>query len=141
MQMSLVEIDVLIDKYVADGKITVDLRKSCQFKDFAELPHNHNGVYILYQLVTPTLFEILYVGKGKIKTRQKKHRQKLIETPQKTDPLAWRWFRNKRGFDYNNLHLIALFFNDKSGMTCLESNLIRHMDPMLNNETFKGDLR
>lgn len=135
------KIETMIDKYVADAIITVDLRINCEFKDFMdELPHNHNGIYIIYEQNGEDT-TVVYVGKGKIKTRQKRHRQKLIETPQKSDPLAWRWFRNKRGFDYDKLKLIALFFNGDSAMTCLEGNLVHHLQPLLNNETFKGDLK
>ena len=77
------KIQSMIDKYVTDASITVDLRINCKFKDFMdELPHNHNGIYIIYEQNSEDT-TVVYVGKGKIKTRQKRHRQKLIETPQK----------------------------------------------------------
>jgi len=108
---------------------------------FVEYPHrlkpNRRGIYVITE---PD--QVIYVGRGIIKTRQKMHEHKILNTLPDyfKEPEAWKWLRTVRGADINNWHLTALELSVKKYEAAMEGGLICFLDPLINDETFTGDL-
>jgi len=56
-----------------------------EFQYYKEIPASHNGIYVIQQDQ-----QVIYVGKGQIKTRQGKHWDKAFNNKKAKDTSGWR---------------------------------------------------
>ena len=112
-----------------------------QFKMPNTIPSKHNGVYIISEGDY-----VVYVGKGWIRARQKKHWEKaLAELKRGTnDTKGWQWLReNYSVYNLNpeNWTVQYLILHKETELTAMEGALIHLLQPLANDETFTDNAR
>lgn len=112
---------------------------SIPYKSHTTIDRSYMGVYIITQDDL-----IVYVGKGEILNRQRKHwdkahRKTLAEGAK--DPKGWQWLRENYTIDTDKwqLHYIILYRQDE--LSAVEGALILRLQPLANNETFEDNKR
>jgi hypothetical protein len=129
-----------INKLMNFYDIIPDHRVECKFTDWRiALPSNRRGIYVIVEQ-TLAAETVIYVGRGIIKTRQKMHEHKILNTLPGyfKEPEAWKWLRTERGADIHNWYLISLGLDEKKYEAAVEGGLICLLDPLVNDETFVG---
>jgi excinuclease UvrABC nuclease subunit len=121
-----------IDRCLKFFEITVNQREIA-FIDWPQLPSRGRGVYVISDGD-----QVLYVGKGHVRSRQTQHYKKITNTLQSyfTEPKAWRWLRTVRGADHTTWRVTILYTNNKAEESALEGSLIYFLKPLLNDECF-----
>lgn len=133
-------VDKWIDVELAHFDITVDDRIDCDFNMWrVRLRGNRRGIYVISE---PETDVVIYVGRGIIKTRQKMHEHKVLNTLPSyfSEPPAWKWLREVRGADMEKWHLTALYLSAKDDEAAMEGALIKRLQPLVNDETFKPEV-
>lgn len=105
------------------------------FQDFRTLVTRQRGVYVL---VSDT-DEIIYVGKGFIKTRQKSHWDKSVNEVDSLRyiPNGWRWLRENFEVTPDAWRLYHIELTKETELSAMEGALIHLLQPLANDETFK----
>ena len=121
-----------------------DIKSEILIKDFKhtkDIPSKHRGVYIISEGDA-----VVYVGKGQIRTRQKKHWEKA-HNELKTgtnDTKGWAWLREH----YDTYRLTPLnwtvryiILKKQTELSAVEGALIHLLQPLANDETFHDNNR
>jgi hypothetical protein len=112
-----------------------------QFKMAHTIPDKHNGVYIISEGDN-----VVYVGKGWIRARQKKHWEKALHELKRgtNDTKGWKWLRE----NYSVYNLTPekwvvqyLILHKETELTAMEGALIHLLQPLANDETFVDNAR
>lgn len=107
-----------------------------QFKMPNTIPDKHHGVYIISEDD-----KVIYVGKGQIRRRQKKHWQKAFALLKNgtNDTKGWTWLRENYS-EYNltpeNWVVRYIILNKETELSLMEGVLIHLLQPLANDETF-----
>lgn len=114
-------------------KISTELKIS-SFNNYKEIPGNAKGIYVIIQGQ-----EVIYVGKGNIKTRQSKHWQKAnnLIKPGVQDPDGWKWLRENVEIHPATWTIYYLDLRRETEKSAVEGALIHLLQPLANDETFK----
>lgn len=124
----------IIDFYAIDcGDID-----AMDFSKWPKLPKGR-GVYAILDNN-----EIVYVGRGNIKARQKSHHKKLVGALTKHDnkePEGWVHVRKNRGVNYDELKLVVIFLRGKDDEAAMEGGLIKILQPYVNDEIFSKNFK
>lgn len=104
------------------------------FGSFSEIPTRAKGVYIIVEGDT-----VIYVGKGNIKERQRKHWDKAHNNikPGTQDPDGWKWLRENVEIHPTAWMIYHLSLYKEVEKTAVEALLILRLKPLANDETFK----
>jgi excinuclease UvrABC nuclease subunit len=140
------ENDVILDVMVKTNvktvlemnKINADLI-SIPYRTHTTIDPNYTGVYIITQDDL-----VIYVGKGEILNRQRKHwdkahRKTLVEAAK--DPKGWQWLRENYTIEPNNWQLHYIILYKQTELSAVEGALINLLQPLANNETFEDNKR
>jgi len=107
------------------------------FKAYATLPRDINGVYIL----KGEKDLIMYVGKGNIYDRQRKHWPKAYGDFGIKDPEGWRWLFENRNSSPEKWKLIYIPLYKQTELSAVEGSLIHKLQPLANNEVYVDNER
>ena len=90
------------------------------------------GVYIIYDED-----KVYYVGKGFIRDRQQKHKEKFLgEFRNARDTRGFKAFRQQYGIlDLTNLKFCYIVMESETGIGAVETGLIHFLQPLANDET------
>lgn len=90
------------------------------------------GVYIIYDND-----KVYYVGKGFIRDRQQKHKEKFLgEFRNARDTRGFKAFREQYGIlDLTKLNLCYIVMESETGIGAVETGLIHLLQPLANDET------
>lgn len=107
-----------------------------RYLHFSEWPtlKDKRGVYVIIEGD-----DIIYVGKGNVKSRQKSHHKKLtggLTRHDNQEPKGWKRLREDRGVDYDNLQLFVVYLKHKAHESAIEGGLILVLEPYANDENF-----
>ena len=112
-----------------------------QFKMYKGIPRNHNGVYVISEGE-----KIVYVGKGKIMSRQGKHWDKALGefSNSTSDTKGWKWLREN--YSVYNLNpekwtIQYIVLHKQTELSAMEGALIYRLQPLANDETFNDNAR
>lgn len=117
-------------------KIDAEIIK-IDFKAYGTLPRDINGVYILLDEVD----RVVYVGKGNIWDRQRKHWQKAFGDFGLKDPSGWRWLYETNTNKPEQWALIYIPLYKQTELSAVEGSLIHKLQPLANNETYVDNER
>ena len=98
-----------------------------------ELEHKRaRGVYVIYDEEN-----VYYVGKGFIRDRQQKHKEKFLgEFRNARDTRGFKQFREKYGIiDLNKLKFCYIVIESETAIGAVETGLIHLLQPLANDET------
>ena len=112
-----------------------------ELMDFTEWPDIRSGRGI-YIIVNDD--EVLYVGKGNIKSRHESHFKKLTGQLTKHDnkePRGWVHLRENRGVDHTKLQLVIVYLSNKADESAMEGGLIKMLQPYTNDEIFSENFK
>ena len=112
-----------------------------QFKFHTTIPDKHNGVYIISEND-----KVVYVGKGWIRARQKKHWEKALHELKRgtNDTKGWAWLReNYSVYNLNPENWVVryMILHKETELTAMEGALIHLLQPLANDETFVDNAR
>ena len=112
-----------------------------QFKMPKTIPDKHNGVYVISEGDF-----VVYVGKGQIRRRQKKHWEKALHELKRgtNDTKGWQWLReNYSVYNLNPENWVVqyLILHKETELTAMEGALIHLLQPLANDETFTDNNR
>lgn len=80
--------------------------------------------------------QVIYVGKGQIRSRQDKHWQKaLADFRSARDTLGWRWLRDHAAVEPDQWRMIYISGLNRTAQSALEGGLIHLLQPLANDET------
>jgi len=121
-----------------------DIKSEILVKDFKftkDIPSKHSGVYVISEGD-----HVVYVGKGHIRNRQKKHWEKAHNELRKgtNDTKGWTWLRDNYTV-YNltptNWTVRYLILKKQTELSAVEGALIHLLQPLANDETFHDNQR
>ena len=112
---------------------------SIPYKAHTTIDRSYTGIYIITQDDL-----VIYVGKGEILNRQRKHwdkahRKTLAEGAK--DPKGWQWLRENYSIDAGNWQLHYIILYKQTELSAVEGALIHMLQPLANDETFKDNNR
>jgi hypothetical protein len=112
------------------------------FKYYTKLPKKVDGVYVLVD----NQDRVIYVGKGRIATRQRKHWPKATGAFGAKDPKGWRWLYQNfttqpNGSDPTEWTVLYVILYKQTELSAVEGSLIHKLQPLANDETFKDNGR
>jgi len=112
-----------------------------QFKHHNTIPSKHNGVYIISEDD-----KVVYVGKGQIRVRQKKHWEKALHELKRgtNDTKGWKWLRENYSvynLDPQKWVIRYMILHKETELTAIEGALIHLLQPLANDETFVDNAR
>lgn len=106
---------------------------SMLFSDWKQIDTRDKGVYVIFDENT-----VIYVGKGKIRSRQPKHWQKALgEFKDARDTVGWRWLRENRVISPNAWHILTISDLTATKRSAFEGVLIDKLQPLANDEVFE----
>lgn len=106
------------------------------FETWSEKPNLENkrarGVYVIYDRQN-----VYYVGKGFIRDRQIKHKEKFLgEFKNARDTRGFKEFRVKHGIlDLAKLDFCYIVLEEETAIGAVETGLIHLLQPLANDET------
>ena len=108
--------------------------KKCLIFNWNEIPKEIvHGVYIIKHKG-----DIVYVGKGRIRDRQKMHIEKLTGAFNKAeDTKGFKLLREQANINANDCQVYYFDCYSASAASAFEGALIHHFQPLANKETFK----
>ena len=113
-----------------------DIWGNIQFDRWSSKPNLTNkrarGVYVIYDDT-----QVYYVGKGFIRDRQDKHREKFLgEFKNARDTRGFKNFREKFGvIDLTHLDFCYITLDSETAIGAVETGLIHLLQPLANDET------
>jgi len=112
--------------------------KEINFLKWKEIPRKIRGVYIIASSFSNDV-EIIYVGKGNIRTRQDMHYQKSIgkKIPGLTYPEGWKYLFENYTISNENWHIYYIELNRETQLSAMEGALIHFLKPWVNDEVWK----
>jgi hypothetical protein len=109
-----------------------------EFSNYKDISKSARGVYILTDGK-----HTVYVGKGKIASRQVTHWVKannLIKS-YTIDPKGWKWLRENYECKPDTWTLYYINLKRETELSAMEGGLIHMLQPLANDETFKDEER
>lgn len=101
------------------------------FRYYRDIPAVHSGVYVLTEGD-----KVIYVGKGNIYDRQRKHWQKAYGTANvKQDTKGWQWLRENVEIKPDQWKIYYVNLWKQTELSLVEGYLIHWLNPLANNET------
>jgi len=112
--------------------------KETNFLNWRQIPKKIRGVYIITSSLNDGA-EIIYVGKGNIRTRQDMHYKKSIgeEIPGLTYPEAWKFLLENYTVTNDNWHIYYIHLQRETQLSAMEGALIHFLQPWVNDEVWK----
>jgi len=113
-----------------------DIWGNIQFDQWSSKPNIENkrarGVYVIYDNE-----RVYYVGKGFIRDRQDKHKEKFLgEFRNARDTRGFKAFRDKFGIlDLTQLDFCYITLDEETAIGAVETGLIHLLQPLANDET------
>jgi hypothetical protein len=110
-----------------------------EFKQYKKIPADHNGIYIITEGD-----QVIYVGKGQVRSRQGKHWDKAFANKTAVDTKGWRWLRENYNVSEDKIlswELRYILLNKETARSAVEGTLIHFLQPLANDETFKDNNR
>lgn len=104
----------------------------CPFEQSNTIAKTSEGVYVIAQGQTT-----IYVGKGQIRTRQQKHRDKALNLGGARDTVGWRWLRENTEIDTHSWHILYVLLPRQTQRVAVEGALIHLLQPLANDETYR----
>ena len=106
------------------------------FKYHREIHKVLKGIYILINGDT-----VVYVGKGNIADRQRKHWKKANGDLKIKDPEGWHWLNKNYESIPKEWTIKYLILHKQTELSAVEGCLIHFFQPLANNETFVDEGR
>jgi len=109
------------------------------FQHYNDINSEHKGVYVITHDD-----EVIYVGKGQIKTRQGKHWDKALGAKKAKDTSGWRWLRENKEINAKIVKDWKVFYvilYKQTELSAVEGALIQLLQPLANDETYKDNER
>jgi len=111
--------------------ITIPAVEGCAFQDWRGISTRARGIYVIYGED-----QVIYVGKGQIRSRQDKHWQKALANFRSAkDTLGWRWLRENRAPEPDQWQMVYISGLTRTAQSALEGSLIHFLQPLANDET------
>ena len=107
-----------------------------EFQYYKEIPPTHTGIYVIQQGE-----QVIYVGKGQIKSRQSKHWDKAFGNKKAKDTSGWRWLRENIEIAPTTWKVNYILLHKQTELSAVEGALIHLLQPLANDETFKDNER
>jgi len=107
-----------------------------EFQYYKEIPPTHTGIYVIQQGE-----QVIYVGKGQIKSRQGKHWDKAFGNKKAKDTSGWRWLRENIEITPVAWKVNYILLHKQTELSAVEGALIHLLQPLANDETFKDNER
>jgi hypothetical protein len=107
-----------------------------EFHLYKKIPKDHTGIYIIQQGD-----QVIYVGKGQIKSRQGKHWDKAFGSKTAKDTSGWRWLREHVDINPVKWRVNYILLHKQTELSAVEGALIHLLQPLANDETFKDNER
>jgi hypothetical protein len=102
------------------------------FTEWRQISSRSQGVYVIYSEQ-----EIIYVGKGQIRSRQDKHWQKaLADFRSARDTVGWRWLRENTEVLPEGWRITTVSGLGHTARAAYEGMLIHWLQPLANDEVF-----
>lgn len=124
-----------IDQRLAELAVLVGAEPRCEdrpFTDWRQIQPTDQGIYVIYSDQ-----EIIYVGKGQIRSRQDKHWQKaLADFRSARDTVGWRWLRENREVLPDQWRILTVAGLGHTARAAYEGLLIHWLQPLANDEVF-----
>ena len=121
-----------ISKFFEKGIVS----KKCLIFNWNEIPKEIvHGVYIIKHKG-----DIVYVGKGRIRDRQKMHIEKLTGAFKRAeDTVGFKMLRESDHYNINAYNCQVYYFDchSASAASAIEGSLIHFLQPLANKETFQ----
>ena len=110
------------------------MARTCNIFDWNEISSTiENGVYIIIHKD-----QIIYVGKGNIRDRQKMHIEKLTGAFKRAkDTEGFKLLREHNNVNAYDCEVYYFDCRSASAASAFEGALIHHLQPLANKETFK----
>ena len=112
------------------------MARTCNIFDWNEISSTiENGVYIIIHKD-----QIIYVGKGNIRDRQKMHIEKLSGAFKRAeDTVGFKMLRESDHYNVNAYDCQVYYFDchSASAASAIEGSLIHFLQPLANKETFQ----
>lgn len=102
-----------------------------QFKYHKDIHKLLKGIYILIHND-----DVVYVGKGNIADRQRKHWKKANGDLKLKDPEGWHWLIKNYKSNPKDWVIKYLILHKQTELSAVEGCLIHKFQPLANNETF-----
>jgi hypothetical protein len=109
------------------------------FANYKEIKAKLRGVYVLVDEHD----QIMYVGKGTVRSRQDSHWPKAHGKPKKhqIDPKGWKWLRENYDVKPGQWTVNYIELTKETELSAMEGGLIHILQPLANDETFKDEKR
>lgn len=109
-----------------------------EFASHKDIPKTSRGVYIIANST-----HAVYVGKGKIASRQVTHWIKAnnIQGKNILFPKGWRWLLENHDCKPDAWKLYYINLRKETELSAMEGGLIHILQPLANDETFKDEER
>ena len=101
------------------------------FKYHKDIHKVLKGIYVLMQDE-----QVMYVGKGNIADRQRKHWKKANGDLKLKDPEGWHWLNKHVPTVPKDWTIKYLILHKQTELSAVEGCLIHKFQPLANNETF-----
>lgn len=113
--------------------ITIPAVEGCAFRDWRGISTRARGIYVIYGED-----QVIYVGKGQIRSRQDKHWQKaLAEFRDARDTVGWQWLREHTAVEPAQWRLQVITVAQSTARSALEGTLIHLLQPLANDEVYE----
>lgn len=108
------------------------------FKNHKDIPKTARGVYVI-----TNGSQVVYVGKGKIASRQVTHWIKAnnIQGKNILFPKGWLWLLENYDCKPDSWKLYYINLRKETELSAMEGGLIHILQPLANDETFKDEER
>jgi len=107
-----------------------------EFQYYKDIPNDHTGIYVISQAD-----QVIYVGKGQIKSRQSKHWAKAFGNKEAKDTSGWRWLRENVEITPAGWTVSYIILHKQTELSAVEGALIHLLQPLANDETFRDNER
>ncbi len=124
------DVDAIIKSVLDFNEIEAEIITK-QFRYHKDIHKLLKGIYILMQGE-----EVVYVGKGNIADRQRKHWKKANGDLKIKDPEGWHWLNKHVEITPKDWTIKYLILHKQTELSAVEGCLIHKLKPLANNETF-----
>jgi hypothetical protein len=124
------DVDAIVKSVLDFNEIEAEIITK-QFRYYKDIHKLLKGIYILMQGE-----EVVYVGKGNIADRQRKHWKKANGDLKIKDPEGWHWLNKHVDITPKEWTIKYLILHKQTELSAVEGCLIHKLKPLANNETF-----